>query len=529
MGLFAEPELKPIFNGKDLTGWKAPKGNAEAGWYKAVNGVLKVQSGPKKKGSILWTTKKYRNFVMEYDFRFGEGVVDSGVHVRNQDQIQIGISGSLKRDMTCSPYIPGKGYPVEARNIKKLLKAKDWNTMRIQAIGKEYTVWLQGEKVMTYESASAIAEGPLGIQLHGNRNMSIDYRNLKLAELKTASPESGPLVYEGTKGPGKGKHIVFIASDHEYRGEETCPAIARILAKRYGFKCTVLFGLDNDGYITPGSSNIPGMEVLDKADMMFLFLRFVAPNDASMKHFTDYLNRGGPVLGLRTTTHGFNGLKGKNSRYNFNSRDKSYDYGFGRQVLGETWRPREGAGHYGRNHQYSTRMFVLPEQKDHPVMRGVKDMHAMAGAYSAVPIEGSVILGKNQVLDSMKPDGKPLADKPPSPSIWVRNYKSASGKGGRVFCSTQGASEDIVSEGVRRCIINGVFWCMGLEESIKPDMDVAFVGPYKPTTFKFKGGVKQVKPSDLAGWDSPIMPQGEENKPQNKPKKKNKQKNQKNN
>jgi len=184
LGIFAEPELKPIFNGKDLTGWKAPKGNAEAGWYKAEDGVLKVQSGPKKKGSILWTTKKYRNFVMEFDFRFGEGVVDSGVHVRNQDQIQIGISGSLKRDMTCSPYIPGKGYPVEASNITKLLKPKDWNTMRIQAIGKEYTVWLQGEKVMTYKSDSAIPEGPIGIQLHGNRNMSIDYRKLSILQLK---------------------------------------------------------------------------------------------------------------------------------------------------------------------------------------------------------------------------------------------------------------------------------------------------------------------------------------------------------
>ena len=85
--------------------------------------------------------------------------------------------------MTCSPYIPGKGYPVEAKNIKKLLKAKDWNTMRIQAIGKEYTVWLQGEKVMTYKSDSAIKEGPVGIQLHGNRDMGIDYRKLNLAEL----------------------------------------------------------------------------------------------------------------------------------------------------------------------------------------------------------------------------------------------------------------------------------------------------------------------------------------------------------
>ena len=181
--IVAEPKLKPIFNGKDLSGWEVPDGNDEAGWYKAVDGVLKVQSGPKKKGSILWTEKKYRNFVVEFDFRFGEGVVDSGVHVRNQDQIQIGISGSLKRDMTCSPYIPGKGYPVEAKNIKKLLKAKGWNTMRIQAVGKEYTVWLQGKKVMTYNSDSAIAEGPLGIQLHGGRNMGIDYRKLKLAEL----------------------------------------------------------------------------------------------------------------------------------------------------------------------------------------------------------------------------------------------------------------------------------------------------------------------------------------------------------
>ena len=181
--LNANSKLKPIFSGKDLAGWQVPKGNDEAGWYSAVDGVLKIKNGPNKKGSILWSKKKFRNFVMEFDFRFGEGTVDSGVHVRNQDQIQIGISGSLKRDMTCSPYIPGKGYPVEAKNIKKLLKPKGWNTMKIQAVGKQYTVWLQGEKVMTYKSDSAIEEGPVGIQLHGNRVMAIDYRKIKLAEL----------------------------------------------------------------------------------------------------------------------------------------------------------------------------------------------------------------------------------------------------------------------------------------------------------------------------------------------------------
>ena len=55
---------------------------------------------------------------------------------------------------------------------------------------------------------------------------------------------AAPLVYEGDHGPGLGKQIVFIASDHEYKSEEALPALARILAKRHGFKCTVLFGLD---------------------------------------------------------------------------------------------------------------------------------------------------------------------------------------------------------------------------------------------------------------------------------------------
>ncbi len=322
------------------------------------------------------------------------------------------------------------------------------------------------------------------------------------------SPQNSALgedwvTYEGESGPGEGKHIVFIASDHEYRGEETCPAIARILAYRYGFKCTVLFGLDQEGYIQPGSSRIPGLSALGDADMMFLFLRFVAPDDASMKHIIDYLGRGGPVAGLRTTTHAFNGLKGENSKYNFNSKDESYPYGFGRQILGETWRP-PNAGHYGRNHQYSTRMIPVHRQSGHPVLRGVKDMHAMAGAYSAEPLPNSVILATNQVLKTMEPDAEPVENKPPKPAIWVRTYKSTSGKEGRVFTTTQGASEDIVSEGVRRCIINGVFWCMEMEKHIKPKMDVAFVGPYHPATFSFGGYRKKVKPADIAGWDTPI-------------------------
>ena len=177
----SDPALTSIFNGKDLTGWKAPKGNT---WWTVSDGVLHCKSGPKKKGSILSTEKSYANYIIQLDFKFGKGTIDSGVFMRNnREQIQIGISGSLKRDMTCSPYIPGKGYPVEAKGVKELLKATDWNTIKIKAVGKTYSVSLNGKHVMEYTSKSAIEKGPLGLQLHGNRNMAIDFRNIAVAEL----------------------------------------------------------------------------------------------------------------------------------------------------------------------------------------------------------------------------------------------------------------------------------------------------------------------------------------------------------
>ena len=326
-----------------------------------------------------------------------------------------------------------------------------------------------------------------------------------LLAFSTQTPAADRVVYEGDAGPGKGKHILFIASDHEYRGEETCPAIARIMAKRYGFKCTVLFGQTEDGTIKQGSSLIPGIDEIDNADMLFLFLRFVHPEDPWMEKFEAYLKRGGGVIGLRTTTHAFNGLKGKYAYHNFNCKDDDFVGGFGRQVLGETWNPKLGAGHYGRNHKYATAMHVVPDQNDHPVMRGVKEMHAMAGAYSARPMPNSTILATNQVLEAMDVGSKPLEDKDPQPAAWVRTYQFKGGKEGRAFCSTQGASEDILSEGVRRMIVNATLWCMNMEDHIKADADVSFVGPYNPTTFSFKPAVKDARPDDIQGWETPIL------------------------
>ncbi len=177
-----EPKLKKIFNGKNLKGWKAPENNV---WWTASKGILFVKSTAEKKGSILWTEKSYENFIIQADFLMGDGTVDSGFFLRSEDdQVQIGISGSLKRDMTGSPYIPKLRYPVEATKSKDVLKPKDWNTMKIKAIGKTYTVWLNGVEVMAYTSENMPALGPIGIQLHPGNEMSISYKNIRLAELK---------------------------------------------------------------------------------------------------------------------------------------------------------------------------------------------------------------------------------------------------------------------------------------------------------------------------------------------------------
>lgn len=178
----AAAELPSAFNGHDLTGWREPENNV---WWRAADGVLNVASDVSKKGSTLWTDQEYGNFIMEFEFKFGSGTVDSGVFVRDErEQIQIGISGSLKRDMTASPYIAGKGYPVEAEGVAELLKLDDWNTMTIVAKGNTYTVWLNGKQVMTYDSDTAAAKGPIGLQLHPNTEMSISFRDIRIAELK---------------------------------------------------------------------------------------------------------------------------------------------------------------------------------------------------------------------------------------------------------------------------------------------------------------------------------------------------------
>ena len=175
--------MNGLFNGKTLESWKIPDG----GEWTVKNGKIIAKNNPEKKGSILWTNESYNDFVVQLDFKMISGNIDSGIFMRGEDknnpQIQIGTSGSLKRDMTGSPYVPGASYPVEAKNVNKLLRLKGWNTIKARAVNNKYTVWLNGEEVMNYTMDNANLQGPVGLQLHPGREMEIHFKKIVLGRL----------------------------------------------------------------------------------------------------------------------------------------------------------------------------------------------------------------------------------------------------------------------------------------------------------------------------------------------------------
>ncbi|MCP5521770.1 MAG: ThuA domain-containing protein [Verrucomicrobiales bacterium] len=315
------------------------------------------------------------------------------------------------------------------------------------------------------------------------------------------SLQAAPWVtYEGKEGPGHGRHIVFLAGDEEYRSEQGLPMLARILAIRHGFKCTVLFSTDTDsGEIAPNDQvNMPGLDHLKDADLVVMLLRFREWPDAEMKKFVDYYLAGKPIVALRTSTHAFAYNRDKQSPY------AKYDYrgnqdwpgGFGQQVLGDTW-----INHHGNHGVESTRGILNPAEADNPILRGVSDIWGPTDVYGLknYPADATTLVF-GQVLKGMHPDDEAVAgpkNDPMMPVAWTRVRVNEARKTNRIFTTTMGASVDLANAGLRRLVVNACYWAVGLEGEIPAASNVEVVGDYNPTIFGFNKYIKGVKASDL--------------------------------
>ena len=273
-----------------------------------------------------------------------------------------------------------------------------------------------------------------------------------------------------------GKKIVLIAGDEEYRSEESCPMLGKILSQHHGFDCVVLFSVDPEkGFIDPNfQTNTPGLAHLKDADLMIIGTRFRQLPDKQAAHIANFLNAGKPVIGFRTATHAFTG-KGKSGNFAWSN--------FGPQILGEGW-----VAHHGKHKSEGCRGVVVGENALHPVLNSVYDVFGPSDVYTikAVTPENATILMRGAVTQTMEPDSPILKDdprnKPMQPMAWIRDYWSPNGKvKGKAFCTTMGASNDFTNEDLRRLVVNAAFHLTG--EKVPQNANVSYVDPFEATMF----------------------------------------------
>lgn len=312
------------------------------------------------------------------------------------------------------------------------------------------------------------------------------------------------LTYPGGDGPGKGRRIVLIAADQEYRSEQSMPMLAKILSTHHGFDCTVLFAVNEKGEVDPTmpvypekgkefkEHHIPGLEHLAKADLVIFFPRLLTLPAPELEHIVKYVDSGKPIISLRTGNHGFRSAL----PYKINGQQVRW----GEDVLGGSF-----MGHHGRWQADSTRGTIVPEQKDHPILTGVSDIWGNSDVYrtykegTSLPA-GCTALVWGQPLMGRQPNDPPNPKLEPLPVAWFKHWQTSEGKQARVFQSTMGSGTDLENPGLRRLIINAVYWGLGLESAITPTRSVAIVGTYQPLKSGFNYPAIGVVPKPVSAY-----------------------------
>lgn len=294
------------------------------------------------------------------------------------------------------------------------------------------------------------------------------------------------LTYEGSEGPGKGKHVVLISADQEYRSEDAMPMLAKVLSTHHGFDTTVLFAVNKDGFVDPTmpvypkrgeedkfeSHNIPGLEHLAKADLVIFFHRLLTLPEEQLAHIVSYLDSGKPFIALRTANHGFR----RALPYKINGKEQVR---FG-EIVGGSFRK-----HHGNWQRDSTRGDIIPEVKDHAILTAVGEIWGTTDVYRTYPEGGSLPKGctalvMGQPLIGRKRGGKDNPNKIPLPVVWTKVWKTSKGMNARVLHSTMGGASDLKCAALRRLVVNGVYWGMNIAKEISAKSSVEIVGDYKP-------------------------------------------------
>jgi type 1 glutamine amidotransferase len=210
--------------------------------------------------------------------------------------------------------------------------------------------------------------------------------------------------------------IVFIAGEYEYHSKETLPPFASALAKRYAVK-TVMLERPND----PKEQTIPGLEAIEQADLLVLFVRRMTLPDEQLAQIKKYVESGRPVIGLRTASHAFENWKE-----------------FDKEVLGGNYH-----NHYGN--KLKTSVSVVADKREHSLLKGVNEFVSEGSLYKNAPLQSGtmpILRGKVEGF-------------PEEPIAWTHSYKGA-----RVFYTSLGHPNDFKEESFRNLLHNAIAWTL---------------------------------------------------------------------
>ncbi|WP_163931899.1 PVC-type heme-binding CxxCH protein [Paraferrimonas sp. SM1919] len=269
------------------------------------------------------------------------------------------------------------------------------------------------------------------------------------------------------------KTIVCISGDEEYRSEETCPMLTKILNRHHGFTTHSLFSIHPDGYVDPNyQKNIPGLEKLEQADLVIMALRFRELPPEQLKYIANYVKQGKAIIGLRTSTHAFHKKLGKQFDIDWKN--------FGAEVFGSGW-----AGHYGKHKIEGARSKINSAKQGHPILNGVDTIFAASDVYGikTVNSENADILLHGVVTDSLDPDSKPVEGKQLQPLAWLRQYQLANAEKGQSFTTTMGAAMDFNDANLRRLIVNASYHLLDMDVPAKANVEL--VDAFSPSAYGF--------------------------------------------
>lgn len=214
----------------------------------------------------------------------------------------------------------------------------------------------------------------------------------------------------------KAPRVCLVSGSLEYESNTSLPILQARLEKK-GAVCSRAFLEGKD------ESKLPGLENLDKADVMVLFTRRLNLKGDDLERIKRYCLSGKPVVGIRTASHAVQ---------TWLDLDK--------EVFGGDYK-----GHFGNNE--TPQVKLVDAQKKHPILAGVEPFQTPGSLYKNAKIaEDCTVL-----LTGTSPSGT-------MPVAWTRSYK-----GGRIFYTSLGHQKDFENEQFLRMLENAVFWAASKE------------------------------------------------------------------